>query len=485
MRQAFFDDPSGARESSLPVADAGLVALAPATTTVPAAAPHGRRLDLVVAAVVLTAVALMAVVALLADAGLLVAGLVALVVAGRLLLVGSARSTESATREAWALARSLVLSSAVVVLALAVSRQSTEFREEVALLGCSAALIGALGCLLIARRRPTPRVVVVADEDGVADLLEQWGSGRHLDVVGALVHTPGPRSKTRSAAADLGVPLVNGATALPDFVRVHRADAVLVDARIAAVAGEVRRLEWLLGASPVAVLCAGATGHVAPRRLSWTSLDGLTLSVIATPSSRIARLVKAVVDRLVAGFLVLCSLPIIGVLAALVCLDSRGPAFFRQTRIGIDGAPFTLFKLRTMTTDAEDVKQTLLELDEGNGVLFKMRNDPRVTRVGRWLRASSLDELPQLWNVVRGDMSLVGPRPALPEEVAVYSELERRRLSVKPGVTGPWQISGRSSLSRERSMLLDVGYADNWHPAGDARILLRTIDAVLLRRGAF
>ena len=114
-----------------------------------------------------------------------------------------------------------------------------------------------------------------------------------------------------------------------------------------------------------------------------------------------------------------------------------------------------------------------------------MRNDPRITRVGRWLRALSLDELPQLWNVVKGDMSLVGPRPALPEEVVLYNELERRRLVVKPGVTGVWQISGRSSLSRERSMQLDVGYADNWHPAGDARILLRTVDAVLLRRGAF
>ena len=194
---------------------------------------------------------------------------------------------------------------------------------------------------------------------------------------------------------------------------------------------------------------------------------------------------QQIVDRVLALVLVVCFLPLLAILALVVRLDSRGPAFFRQTRVGRDGATFTLLKLRTMTVDAEEVKQTLLELNEGNGVLFKMRNDPRITRVGRWLRASSLDELPQLWNVVLGDMSLVGPRPALPEEVAVYNELERRRLAVKPGVTGPWQVSGRSSLSRERSMQLDAGYADNWHPAGDARILLRTIDAVLLRRGAF
>lgn len=483
MRQAFFDDPSIVRETSLrPLAqDEARPGLA---TPSPARVAHRRDRHLRIA-VPLAAAGSVGLTSVLASAE---PRLSVVVAAGAVIQALSLRhaSTEGRLRGAAVVARSLALPTAFVVLALAVLQQPTQLRTELALLGTCAALGASLGYLLVSARRAVPRVVVVGDEAGVAELLARWGSGRHLDVAGALLRATGPRSLGRGAhAGDLGVPLVAGAASLNDFVRSSGADAVIVDSRTAAVPGEVRRLEWQLADARVAVLCAGETGHVAPRRLGWTAVDGTTFSVIASPSSTVARAVKSIADRVLALVLVVCFLPLLAMLALVVRLDSRGPAFFRQTRVGRDGATFTLLKLRTMTADAEEVKQTLLELNEGNGVLFKMRNDPRITRVGRWLRASSLDELPQLWNVVLGDMSLVGPRPALPEEVAVYNELERRRLAVKPGVTGPWQVSGRSSLSRERSMQLDAGYADNWHPAGDARILLRTIDAVLLRRGAF
>ncbi|MCW2759330.1 MAG: glycosyl transferase, partial [Nocardioidaceae bacterium] len=154
-------------------------------------------------------------------------------------------------------------------------------------------------------------------------------------------------------------------------------------------------------------------------------------------------------------------------------------------RVGRGGHPFTMVKLRTMHADAEARKAALADADEGNGVLFKIRHDPRVTSVGRFLRRSSLDELPQLVNVVLGQMSLVGPRPALPDEVAAYDDHEHRRYAVRPGMTGLWQVSGRSDLSWEESMELDLQYVDNHSMGGDASILLRTFWAVVRSRGAY
>jgi lipopolysaccharide/colanic/teichoic acid biosynthesis glycosyltransferase len=170
-------------------------------------------------------------------------------------------------------------------------------------------------------------------------------------------------------------------------------------------------------------------------------------------------------------------------LMLLVRLDSAGPALFRQVRVGRDGRHFTMLKLRTMRTDAESVRaQVDNEVDQ---VLFKNRQDPRITRIGRILRRYSLDELPQLVNVVRGDMSLVGPRPALPSEVAAYDHDPLRRLVVRPGLTGLWQISGRSDLSWRESVRLDLDYVDNWSLPRDLTIIGRTLHAVLGHRGAY
>ena len=187
--------------------------------------------------------------------------------------------------------------------------------------------------------------------------------------------------------------------------------------------------------------------------------------------------------------LVLLTLPLWGALSLLIMLlirlDSPGPVIFRQTRLGRNGRPFEFLKFRTMVTNAEELKGELLEHNERVGAAFKIRNDPRMTRLGRWLRRTSLDEIPNLWNVLRGEMSLVGPRPAIPEEVAQYEIWQRRRLEVMPGCTGLWQATGRSNTTFEEMVRLDIYYAEHWSVGLDLRILLLTVPAILSGRGAY
>jgi exopolysaccharide biosynthesis polyprenyl glycosylphosphotransferase len=195
--------------------------------------------------------------------------------------------------------------------------------------------------------------------------------------------------------------------------------------------------------------------------------------------------VKRMLDRLLGVALFVALSPLLAAIAIAVKRSSPGPVLFRQLRIGADGRPFQMIKFRSMIEDAEDRRGELDRQDEGNGVLFKIRQDPRVTRVGALLRRYSLDELPQLWNVIRGEMSLVGPRPPLLQEVIGYSDDATRRLRVRPGMTGLWQVSGRSDLSWEESLRLDLRYVDNWSLVLDATILWRTLRAVLSRTGAY
>lgn len=196
-------------------------------------------------------------------------------------------------------------------------------------------------------------------------------------------------------------------------------------------------------------------------------------------------LMKALFDRVLGLLLVLVGLPVLAVVAVLVKIDSQGPILFKQRRIGAQGEPFNMLKFRTMVENAEALLGSLADANDGNEILFKKRDDPRVTRVGRVLRRYSLDELPQLFNVLRGDMSLVGPRPPLPSEVAKYESDAVRRLRVKPGLTGLWQVSGRSNLSWEESLRLDLRYVDNWSLVLDLQILARTARAVLSGSGAY
>jgi exopolysaccharide biosynthesis polyprenyl glycosylphosphotransferase len=197
------------------------------------------------------------------------------------------------------------------------------------------------------------------------------------------------------------------------------------------------------------------------------------------------RVVKGVMDRVGAFLLITFSFPFLLLAAVAIAVDSRGPVFYSQRRVGKDGREFTIFKFRTMVRDADRIKRQLASANEGAGVLFKMRKDPRVTRVGSILRRYSIDELPQLFNVLTGAMSLVGPRPPLPEESARYEPDVRRRLLVKPGLTGLWQVSGRSDLPWEEAVRLDLRYVEDWSLALDAMILWKTFRAVLGGQGAY
>ncbi|MDQ2687283.1 MAG: sugar transferase [Armatimonadota bacterium] len=204
-----------------------------------------------------------------------------------------------------------------------------------------------------------------------------------------------------------------------------------------------------------------------------------------SPQSAACDICLRALDVALSAVLLLTLLPLFAVITLAVCLDSRGPVLFRQTRVGQGGRRFCLLKFRSMVTDAEARRETLELYNERTGPVFKMRRDPRVTRIGRWLRRWSLDELPQLLNVLRGDMSLVGPRPALPSEVDRYSDLQRARLTVPPGLTGLWQVSGRASLSFERAVELDLLYVQRRSLSLNLSILLRTLPAVLSGRGAY
>jgi exopolysaccharide biosynthesis polyprenyl glycosylphosphotransferase len=189
-------------------------------------------------------------------------------------------------------------------------------------------------------------------------------------------------------------------------------------------------------------------------------------------------------DILGAGFVLLCAAPVMIAVAIIIKATSRGPVFFQQVRSGRNGRRFTMLKFRSMVLDAEQRQAQLMHLNEMSGPVFKIRNDPRVTKIGGFIRKTSIDELPQLLNILWGDMSLVGPRPPLPSEVEQYKPWQRRRLSVKPGLTGLWQVSGRNNVDFDEWMALDLRYIDNWSLWLDTKILLRTLPAVLFRAGA-
>jgi exopolysaccharide biosynthesis polyprenyl glycosylphosphotransferase len=200
---------------------------------------------------------------------------------------------------------------------------------------------------------------------------------------------------------------------------------------------------------------------------------------------RTGRLVKRALDIFVSALALLITSPIMLLIAIVVRLESPGPAIFRQIRVGPRGRPFTIYKFRSMRQGAEEEQAQLRDRNEASGPLFKIKDDPRFTRLGRFLRRASLDELPQFFNVLRGEMSLVGPRPGPPQEVAQYQPWHRQRLEVSPGITGLWQVSGRSDLSFDEMCLLDIYYIENWSLGLDLTILLRTIPRVILGDGAY
>ena len=325
------------------------------------------------------------------------------------------------------------------------------------------------------------KVVVVGRERSCAELIRQLSreSSAGFSVVGACV------DRARGAEVE-GVPVVGTSTSIVAALRDTGADTVAVGAWSDLSQFDLRRLSWQLEGSGIDLVVAPSLTDVAGPRIHIRPVSGLPLLHVEEPEfSGIRRFVKNTVDRTAALLGLLVAAPVLLVLAIVVRVTSAGPAFFRQERVGTDGERFTMFKLRSMYIDAEQRLADLESRNEHDGLLFKMKDDPRITPVGKWLRRFSLDELPQLFNVVKGDMSLVGPRPPLQSEVRQYPNDVRRRLLVKPGLTGLWQVSGRSELSWDESVRLDLHYVENWSLALDAHILWRTAFAVLGRRGAY
>ncbi|MER5973980.1 sugar transferase [Streptomyces sp. NPDC002055] len=386
---------------------------------------------------------------------------------------------------------------------LAVARIAAGESSEpaVALLALSAAPLVTVVCRKATHRHLTAlrreaqsvhRVLVIGEPSAADDVVEHLaGRTDHAYVVTGVIPvgsgqlTSGVPALTRLGSAQPATPDEDWVPVL-DVAEQLGAELVLVAPGPRLSGERLRRLSWALHDVGLPLAVSPGLTEVALRRLRSVTVAGLSLLHIAPPTRRGAHVVlKSALDRAGAALGLLLLAPVYGLLALAVRLDSPGPVLHKQTRIGQDGTPFTMWKFRTMVVDAEARRAELAAANEQDGPLFKMRRDPRVTRTGRWLRRSSLDELPQLVNVVRGEMSLVGPRPPLPDEVAQYDDVELRRLTVKPGLTGLWQISGRSDLSWDETVALDLRYADNWSIGGDLDVIARTFRAVVDGRGAY
>ncbi|WP_348613960.1 sugar transferase [Kocuria rhizophila] len=269
--------------------------------------------------------------------------------------------------------------------------------------------------------------------------------------------------------------------------RQHNVETLVMAAAVPLSTTEIRHLGWALADERIRLVMNTGLTDVAGPRIHTQQLAGLPLIHVATPRfTRSKKIVKRCID--IAGSLtaLVLLLPVMLVLGILVKAHDGGPAFFAQERVGIDGTRFKMLKFRSMYTDAEERKAALLAANESDGgVLFKMKDDPRVTKPGKWMRRYSLDELPQFINVLNGSMSLVGPRPPLASEVDKYEQHVYRRLRVRPGITGLWQVSGRSNLDWNQTVRLDLYYVENWSPVQDMVIMLRTVRAVFASDGAY
>lgn len=282
---------------------------------------------------------------------------------------------------------------------------------------------------------------------------------------------------------------------MPVLEKVADIDQIVAScgAEVVVVAGElpggpstIQELGWRLGDLDLELVLASSLTNVAGPRVHLRPVEGLPLMHVEMPHYSGGRhVVKRGMDILLSSFGLLVLSPLLVLLALIVRVDSSGPALFHQRRVGKNGQAFNLLKFRSMNDGAEAQQAALHDENEGAGLLFKMAIDPRVTRCGRWMRKYSLDELPQLWNVLLGHMSLVGPRPPLAQEVAQYESPTQRRLLIKPGITGLWQINGRSDLPWEEAVRLDLYYVENWSLTGDLVILWRTVKVVVAAVGAY
>ena len=334
------------------------------------------------------------------------------------------------------------------------------------------------------RNHATHRVLAIGTPADVQQLVTHMSRASYAGfrVVGALTPSDPLGSPLPLDVAWAGADVLDAIAK----ARLLRADTIAVVATHLLAPGQLRRLSWELEGTDIDLVLAPAITDVAGPRISSHPVAGLPLLCVEKPHfSGPRRVVKGSLDRALAAFALVALSPLLAAVALSVKLTSRGPVLFGQDRVGLNGTTFRLVKFRSMRAGAQDELALLRERNEHDGPLFKLRRDPRLTPIGAFLRRWSLDELPQLWNVLTGDMSLVGPRPPLPAEVEHYEAHVRRRLLVKPGMTGLWQVSGRAELSWEESVRLDLHYVDNWSVGLDLVLLWKTLACVLRGQGAY
>lgn len=332
--------------------------------------------------------------------------------------------------------------------------------------------------------RYASRTVVVGSSDDVGYAIRTLGvDGRQgYQIVGTTL--------VDDDASELEVngrryPSTHGPDAVARTAKALRADTILV-AGTPEDATYIKRLAWELEGTAAELVLSSRIADVAGPRMSLRPIEGMPLIHVRIPRfDGGSYLLKRALDIAVAFFALTVFTPIAAIIAVSIKIDDGGPVFFRQLRVGRDGREFRMLKFRSMRIDAEARLAELMAANEGAGPLFKLKVDPRVTRVGRMLRKYSLDEVPQFWNVIRGEMSIVGPRPPLPSEVTAYDGTVFRRLYIKPGITGPWQVGGRSDLSWDESVRLDLRYVENWSVMGDLQLMWRTARVMIRPEGAY
>ncbi|MCJ0902128.1 sugar transferase [Rhodococcus sp. ARC_M6] len=360
-------------------------------------------------------------------------------------------------------------------------------------LGLSALMISRLvSRKLIARKRARGEfqtsVLVVGSRSAVLNLAENFerGTADGFRVVGVCV--PGHIGAKDKVITVGGreIPILGDEHDVIGALDLVRADTVAVTATERLGCDGMRKLAWDLETKDVDLVVAPSILDVAGPRLSMRPVAGLPLIHVERPRYHGAqRIAKTSFDFLFASLILLAISPVLLATAIAVKVTSSGPIFYKSERMGLDGQPFSMLKFRSMVQDADKRVDALMKNNEGAGVLFKMREDPRVTKVGKIIRRYSIDELPQFVNVLRREMSVVGPRPPLRREVEAYDGTVKRRLLVKPGITGLWQVSGRSDLSWEETVRLDLSYVDNWSMMGDVLIVAKTLKAVVGSDGAY
>jgi exopolysaccharide biosynthesis polyprenyl glycosylphosphotransferase len=422
-----------------------------------------------------------------------------LVVWGALLLSSDCyRSHRTVTllEEAWDIVKVCVSALAVLALVIYTLRLNERFLGGDQFSRLWLLLVAVFSCLLLLTEKLALRtlsryvrshgfnyrtVLIVGTNPGAVSLADSILNHRYwgFKILGFVAH---PRAKTEEFPPEY--PILGTLDDIPRIVEenvvddvlfcVSRRDLDLMEDLLLSLQEQGIRIRFVLNLLP----------H-AKAKVRFEELDGAPIVTFHTaPEAVLPLVLKRTVDVALSLVLLVLSAPVVLGIALLIKLTAGGEVLYRQTRCGLNGRKFTLYKFRTMVEDAEERQRELLHLNEMNGPVFKLSKDPRVTAFGRFLRRFSLDELPQLWNVLRGDMSLVGPRPPIPDEVARYQRWQRRRLSMKPGLTCLWQISGRNQIDFDRWMQLDLEYIDSWSPWLDMKILLKTVPAVLSGRGA-